>query len=290
MMPTRSNAGGSLAGTFAPVRVSGADANSFLHAQLTCDIQRLAPERAMVGAYLSPKGRVLALLLAVPAGDSTLLLTHPSLVESLVGRLRMFVLRARVIIEPAEDLQVLGEFDAPAAAAGSLDALPVRWHGGRPAIAWPGGCRVVIGNEQREPALDGAWRSRQAQIGMPWVETATSDRHVAQMLNLDRLGAVSFRKGCYPGQEVVARAHYLGAVKRRLHGYWSAVPLKPATGLRDEDDKAVGEVLYSGGVSGSSGFPVLAVVREAAAGSMLRDREREEPLTPMLASGEPNIV
>ena len=250
---------------------SGADTRAFLQSQLTCDVSMLGSERSMMGAYLSPKGRVLGLLLLVAQGEDVLAFMHPNLRDTLINRLRMFVLRSKVRIEPA-DATVTGVIRPASAAEQPLDWSRLATHhaGAAIDIQWAPGRELRIdAPEAADSDLADAWLSADCRDGLPLVTEASSDQHVAQMLNLDRLQAVSFRKGCYPGQEIVARAHYRGQVKRRLHRYLAGAPLPPGAKLLDEAGSGVGEVLISGPCEAGDGFPLLAVVRDDRAAETL---------------------
>ncbi len=272
-----------LSDLWSAIRVVGSDARQFLHSQLTTDVNELTGDAAALSAYLSPKGRVLGLLLLVPRDDGVLVLTHPSLVDALTRRLRMFVLRAKVTIEPVAEPVVGGlrgvEETAPLGEPLALETLP----GGATSIAWPGERRLVLGAEPSSaPAESNAWLADDIRLGIPIVTEGTSDRHVAQMLELGRLGALSLRKGCYPGQEIVARAHYLGKVKRRLARFRLSRPLAPGTPLTLEAS-TVGEILMSAQAP-ESDAEALAVVAEGALNALLRDPDGE-PCEPLGAFG-----
>ena len=225
-------------GSLAVLRASGADAFSFLQGQLTADVGEVGAAASRLAAWCSPKGRVLATfrLLAEPAGGGYLLVCERWFVAKLLARLRMFILRTDVRVD-----DVSGEIGV-AGVAGTR-ALPDR------AAAWaqtaevddatafgeiviarvPGRHRrfVVAGphvsiaslaapREGRvQRADDGAWHLADICAGVARITEDTSDAFLPQMLNLDRLRAVSFEKGCYVGQEIVARAQHLGRIKRR---------------------------------------------------------------------------
>lgn len=232
----------------AVLRISGDDAADFLHAQLSNDISGLGEHEARLAAYCNPKGRMLASLVlwreTPEAGSALLALVKADATEALLKRLRMFVLRAKVTIEattlrvygaslsaaaaarpvpPAADGEslVLGAgtvwqlrrqdrqafISAPAAANG-----PARWwvidapHDKAATLA------ESLGLEMRNAA---AWRTQDIEAGLGWVEQSNLELFIPQSLNYDLNGGVSFTKGCYPGQEIVARAHFRGTVKRR---------------------------------------------------------------------------
>jgi len=213
----------------AVICIEGADARAFLHGQLTQDIQNLPFGQACLAGYCTAKGRLLATGVIWQAGEAStwLALVRADLADALVKRLGMFVLRANVRITRSS-LKVWG-LGLPTQATDATDAV---WQVTQHANAWriiaPGAqvdglerCWYVADSGQSPPgcmqsAWAGRWRVLDIQVGLPWVQAATQERFIPQTLNLDLMGGVSFSKGCYPGQEVVARSHYRGTLKRRM--------------------------------------------------------------------------
>ncbi|MDX1512615.1 MAG: folate-binding protein [Gammaproteobacteria bacterium] len=219
------------------VSVSGEDAKSFLQGQLSCDMNRLDPGRSLPGAWCSPKGRVLTVLQVVSRGEAILLQMQRDRLEETLSRLGLYVLRARVRLENASGrfvrIGLCGE-DAAALLGAAFGDPPVEADavvegGGATMLRLRGpGPRFEVLFEDVDAARD-FW-SRATQTMTPvgaesWdlldilagVPTAiTADEYLPQMLNLDQIGAVSFTKGCYVGQEIIARAQHLGRVKRRM--------------------------------------------------------------------------
>jgi len=186
-------------------QVSGADAGTFLHAQLAASTTGLKTGECTFAAYCNAKGQVIALLLVCRSGDDWLISIESSLAEPVMERLRKYVLRADVKIRLPEELKALGQ---DAGAAGETGAtffvppgFPFAYHFAQSA--------------ENPPASISAWRYRELAHGVSWLQQETSERFLPQMLGLDALGAVSFNKGCYPGQEIIARTRYLGKLKRR---------------------------------------------------------------------------
>ncbi|WP_354695618.1 CAF17-like 4Fe-4S cluster assembly/insertion protein YgfZ [Elongatibacter sediminis] len=182
-------------------RVRGPDAATFLHGQMAADLENLDEGDATFSAYCSPRGQVIAMLLIQRTGNDWLLAGHSELMEPVIERLRRFVLRADVQFE---------------AETGSLAGVPKP--GKARGTVTPGGTGLhyVFGNNSAaapETAVSD-WRWRELEQGVSWLGPASSERFIPQMIGLDRIGAVSFSKGCFPGQEVIARARYLGKVKR----------------------------------------------------------------------------
>jgi len=191
------------------LRFSGPDARRFLQGQLSNDLDRLQPGAPLLAGLHNPQGRVVALLrlLPAPADTDVLAILPGELLERVSALLRRFVLRAKVTVSNVTaDWQVLG---VPAASGAHRFALAEG--AGDPALV----ARASSG--AGESALE--WAALQVAAGVPEVYAATSGEFVAQMLNLDCLEAISWTKGCYTGQEIIARAHYRGQVKRRMRRY-----------------------------------------------------------------------
>ena len=195
--------------------VTGADARAFLHAQLTNDIEHLSAERWALAGWCSAKGRLLASLLVIPSPQGFLLQLARDLAMPVAKRLSMFVLRSKVKIADESDAWVqFGVWDA------DWEARDVAWRG-NVATVRVGDRRflqLAPAGELNDPASAGEaeWTLQEIRAGRPLITSATQDRFVPQMVNFEELGGLDFRKGCYPGQEIVARAQYRGQVKRRM--------------------------------------------------------------------------
>ena len=241
---------------WALLRVTGDDAVAFLHGQLSSDVQSLRPGAGQYWSYNSPKGRTLAngalWRAAAPARDGIALLVAGDLAESIRKRLSMFVLRAKVSLELQGSgsglIGIAGDGAADAArAAFGISLSPgaaVAFGDDAQAFMLPDGRIVVAARPGEFPVLHAAlarhapwvgndeWRRFGIAAGVPWIVAATSDLFVPQTANLDVLGAISFTKGCYPGQEIVARMQYLGRLKERLFAFHAdALEAAPATRL-----------------------------------------------------------
>jgi folate-binding protein YgfZ len=218
------------------LRAHGPHAVTFLQGQLSNDIARLTAERSLLAGYHNPQGRVIALLrLVQQAPEDVLALLPRELLGVVLQRLGKFVLRAKVRLSDESSHWTIGGLIG-AATDRSSATLPaatddaVRADGStvvcvaqQPQPRW-----LVIAPHDAPPLLTGCvpapqavWQQQAIASGEPQVYAATSEEFVAQMLNLDALGAISFEKGCYTGQEVIARAHYRGRVKRRMQRFSS---------------------------------------------------------------------
>ncbi len=212
------------------VRVQGADATSFLQGQLSNDLTRLSPERSLLAGYHNPQGRTIALVRLLWVGAEDFIAVLPrELTSVLATRLAKFVLRAKVkIMDQSSAWRALGVIGAESAtealaAVGSATAIAHARVGSSPA-RW----LIVAPAESAVDAMTNGdrdrWHRLDIESGQAQVFAATSEEFVAQMLNLDALDAISFEKGCYTGQEVIARAHYRGRVKRRLQRFVTGAP------------------------------------------------------------------
>ena len=243
------------------LRFTGADAITFLQGQVSNDTQPLAGGTPVLAAYSTPQGRVVAVLRLLPHSGGILAVLPRELVQSTLERLRKYVMRSKVKIEnvsetftvvglhrneastlpdlplpdathayverngvgvaqvgrDAERLWVVGEASGLTAAGLSLTAGPASAQGAQPTA----------------DAAENAWRLADIRAGLPQVYAATQEQFVAQMLNLDLIDGISFTKGCYTGQEIIARTQHLGRIKRRLF----------RIGLPEGGDFAVGQSL-----------------------------------------------
>ncbi len=207
---------------YSTIVVSGADAEDFLQRQLTADLRQLDRTASQRSAWCNPKGRVICIMTVQKKDDAYLLTLPTELAEHVVQRLTTFRFRAKV------------EFDTRPASAGDL-------------------------------GLDGdydEWRLARLHAGIPEVFGAQSEQFTPHMLNLDQLGAVSLDKGCYTGQEIIARTEHRGTSKRRLHRFESFAPVSPGDKI-SEGDRNIGEVVNA------IGCDILAVVPVDKAGELL---------------------
>lgn len=217
--------------------IRGVDAARFLQGQLSADVEKLAVGASTLAGFHNPQGRVIALLAVLRTTAEEFLAVLPrELATPVSQRLGKYVLRARVRI---------GDESSRWRVSGVALAAP-----GTPTLAW-GNRRLALRPVEGEAAASGdtgpdvaalaAWQRADVEAGLPQVYAATSESFVAQMLNLDLLGGIAFDKGCYTGQEVIARAHYRGRVKRRLQRWRNtgAVALRPGDAARGPDGRAL---------------------------------------------------
>jgi folate-binding protein YgfZ len=243
------------------LRIAGADTERFLQGQLSNDMQQLPSGRTQLAGYHNPQGRVIAVLQLVRAASDAVLAVLPrELAASVAQRLAKFTLRAKVKIEDLSAEWRVDGLIGQAEPSGADQGLLVQL--GADAERSLHIHRADEGERARGERR--RWRQLAIERGEPQVYAATSEEFVAQMLNLDVLGAVAFDKGCYTGQEVIARAHYRGRVKRRMQRFrtTSAQELSPGTAGRLTDGRAFKIVDAVGTEDGASEF--LAVVASGA--------------------------
>jgi hypothetical protein len=219
---------------FGLLRFAGPDNMSFLQGQLSNDTNRLAAGAPLLAAYSTPQGRVVAILHLLPHSSGVMAILPREIVLPTVERLRKYVLRAKVRIEDVSDqFAVFGRNGVDACPADGLpapdaahayverDGIGVsrlgsnrHWVVGTPQDLEAHG---TLRQPKEEPGLEHAWRLADIRAGLPQIYAATREMFVAQMLNLDLIDGISFTKGCFTGQEIVARTQHLGRIKRRLH-------------------------------------------------------------------------
>jgi folate-binding protein YgfZ len=246
--------------------VTGDDAAAFLHAQFTNDVQSLALGDAQWNGWCSAKGRLLATFLLLRRAEGFLLMLPAEIAAPVAKRLGMFVLRSKVKIEDVSALLVRIGIAGPGAAAlvaGHWGMTPQpmrsidkdgatcvalgedRFVAFVPAVAAPS-FRDLFSNRWERAGAD-AWEWTSIQAGVPTIVAATQEAFVPQMANFELVGGVSFKKGCYPGQEIIARTQYRGSLKRRMALAHVAGAERPLPG----------QSVYSGAFAGQSAGTIV---------------------------------
>ena len=258
------------------LRICGEDAATFLQGQVTHDTRLLAGGRTLLAACNTPQGRVIALLRLRRAGDAVYALLPIDLLERVATHLRRFVLRAKVSVQIADDLQPVWMSAIPE--AGSTGIISFDYGADRRVVATPGAPPGAISGSSPAkslPGIEDEWWSADISAGLPQVFRASSEAFVPQMLNLDLLDGISFSKGCYTGQEIVARTQHLGRIKRRTFRYLlpnGPLPA-PLAGLTLDGAK-VAEVVVS--ARRADRVELLAVTSLEARGRTLRTEDGRE--------------
>ena len=268
------------------LRFTGDDAEAFLQGQLSCDVEQVGLRSSSYGAFCSPKGRMIAnfLLLRDDAGFAMVL--SRDLVPVVQKQIAKFVLRSKVKVSDASQAVVLagaagaqaervlaGLFPELPQGPGEVRSLPgagaiVRLKDGRLLLALDTARApsVLLGHESDlAPADAGVWRWLDIRSGLPLVTAATQDQFIPQMANLELIGGVSFEKGCYTGQEVVARTQHLGKVKRRM--FLANVPAQAAAGdatYSDDLGEQASGMVMNAEASPGGGYDLLTVAHAAS--------------------------
>lgn len=238
---------------FVLLHLEGADAASFFQGYGTCDTRRLDGTQALEGALCNRQGQVLAAFLTWGTADALTLRLHTTLVEPVRAFLEPYLRFAKSTLR-------IGEAQGLALTPATPSALPTLTPGtmarAGEGLTWvqpPAGDRELWGEatslaqwceaEGVEPGPETPWRARTLAAGRLPFTAAHSEQDVPQGFNLDRVGAVDFKKGCYLGQEIVARLHYRGQPKRRLYRGESVAPQSEGEAVRDQSGRALGTVL-----------------------------------------------
>jgi len=271
------------------IEATGEDAKAFLHSQFTSDINHLPENLAQHAGWCTAKGRMQASFLAWRQGERYLLALSADLQEATQKRLQMFVLRSKVKLASLTDSTIMLGLAGPQAEEALADAaLPcpadamataisegvtvIRLDQNRFIIAAPESAMAALWQKlsiKARPAGLPVWRWLDVQAAFPLVTLATKEEFVPQMADFEKIGGVSFHKGCYPGQEVVARTQYLGKVKRHLFRLTSQHALKAGDVLHSPDnpDQSCGTVMAVA-PSPAGGYEALAVVQSNFAGNI----------------------
>lgn len=272
------------------IDVAGVDAGAFLHSQLTSDVKHLGPDAVQHSAWCSAKGRMLASFLVFRSAATYRLQLAADLMAPISKRLQMFVLRSQVTIADRSGReQLIGVSGPQAVIALEKVGLPA------PEMAmtsapFAAGIVVRLDSTRFEIVVDGnaapnlwprllaharpvgtpAWQWLDIRAGVPLITRRTAEEFVPQMADFERLGGVSFHKGCYPGQEIIARTQYLGKVKRHLYRVHAANSLAPGDAIFSPaaPERPCGMVANAAPAPGG-GYDALAVVQEAFAAGTL---------------------
>lgn len=265
------------------IKLTGNDAMTFLQGQLTNDIKALNGSNSQFTGYCTAKGRLLALFFAFSIDDAIYLQLNRALMENIMKRLKMFVLRAKVTISDESQtirigiagknaVQLLAKFfpnvpEHPHTLTRHENTVIMRLPSVTPMFE-------ILTDENQAAKLctanvaestlvaEDAWNWLEIQAGIPDISAETQEAFVPQMVNLDALGGINFKKGCYTGQEIVARTHYLGSVKRRtqLAHIPSEIAPKAGENILDSTQQAIGQIVrVAPAING--GFDVLAECR-----------------------------
>jgi len=243
---------------FPVFRCFGDDAEAFLQSQFTSDISAISDGGWALSGYCSPKGRLLAVFFICRREDEFLISTHGSLADNVIGRLRMYVMRADVSFESLtgrhlafHDKRARGE-DVLYRHSGSFcpqNLLEVS---------------IIDAVSVEEPASASSFQALCIELGLPIISAPLSEALIPQSVNLDLVDGVSFKKGCYPGQEIVARVRYRGRPKQRMIRALGEHTGRPEPGAQIRVETATsgrdGVVICAGTADTPGGMQLLAAV------------------------------
>jgi folate-binding protein YgfZ len=286
------------------IAVEGADAASFLHAQLTNDVAHLDTRRLQLNGYCSAKGRLYAVFNNWRDADAIYLQLPREILPAVMRRLSMFVLRAKAKLRDASgewaNMAVIGPgssaalariaaelpdagSSAPLADGGRVARIPVSPQVGERFLLLaraPVSTELLDALAALKKVPSGVYWWTQVDAAIPSVFAATSEKFVPQMINLEVLGGVNFRKGCYPGQEVVARSQYLGKLRRRMQiGHTDAVACAGADVYVAHEEAPIGTIVMAASAPQGGMDVLFECPAERAVGALHLDSSSGPALT-----------
>ncbi|MBV1916027.1 MAG: folate-binding protein [Pseudomonadales bacterium] len=268
------------------IAVNGPDAKKFLQGQLTCNLDDIDQQQSSIGALCTYQGKTICSFRILLDQGTYYLLLHASLTEPVMAYLKKYIAFSKAkmtdasdqlvligcwgeqidpLLEAQLDLQPLSQNEIRSAALGlviPVDKNPLRFI-----------CMGNIENSQKlwnklaincEKVPSPNWQLMNIRSGMPEISISTTEQFIPQMLNLDLIGGISFKKGCYTGQEIVARSHYLGKQKRRLLRLQTLASITPAPGMEifvDGKPQSVGTVINTAPSADENSYEILAVMK-----------------------------
>ena len=247
--------------TYAALEVSGEDASTFLQGQLTNDIHQVSDQRAIYSGFCNPKGRLIGFFIIIKFNESYLLILPRSILENIHKKLSMYILRSKVKLTMQDEaIQIYGLLDKnknsnnEALSKNHLDVInsnechmiKLQGVGRFMLVGIKDACQTLI-HENPELLVNqdiNLWKQEEILSGSPNIYPATQEAFIPQSLNLDLMDAVNFKKGCYTGQEIVARTHYLGKPKRRMFIAKAQAALNSSIGNPiDFNGQAIGHIV-----------------------------------------------
>jgi len=283
------------------IKVTGDDATDFLQNQLTNDIKRVTESKAQLSAWCNPKGRTIATFIIHKRQDTYYLTLSADLMEYVLKRLSMYVMRSKVVLEdvtesivhfgftgsPALETVELGSDDYAATIDGELSIITIPGTTPRYEVIGEMEDATRLWKQLREhatPVNNEAWTYLNIANGLPVVTQASQEAWIPQMLNLQIIDGVSFKKGCFPGQEIVARLKYLGKNKRRAFRLEIDTDSIPSVGelIMAEGESAEAGKVLNAAFNPDGKVEVLAVLKIAMADKPLTLGDAEGPTAKVL--------
>lgn len=281
---------------FASIAVTGEDAAKFLQGQLTCNINDITETKSSIAAFCNPKGRVISTLLIIKTQAGFLLLLPSSLQDKVLKKLQMYVLRSKVQLSDQSNLQTIKGLYSPNpisnislpsddfACSSSENFICIKLPSENP--------RHILIAESEQPislkleslrlgSVDG-WRFQDISAGIPWFEIDKTEQFIPQMINIDHLGGISFNKGCYTGQEIVARTHFLGKAKRKLFMAESQCEIQDNGDLFVKDaitQEKIGDVLAYQTLENTCRLLLVLQTFDAETKNLILNTRQQTPIT-----------
>lgn len=280
---------------FGLISVSGEDATHFLQSQFSNDVMQVTTAHSQLSSYCTPKGRILASFRLFADHEHYFMQMPRTLIEQTLKRLRMYVLRSKVELNDVSDdcariglagpdatelAATLGEVPTEIDGISQIDGITLLRMPGEPArYEAIGKIEAMIeiwrklADKARPVGADG-WTQLNIRAGIPVIQPETIDSFVPQMVNMHAIDGVSFKKGCYPGQEIVARMQYLGKLKRRMYRAHVDTVEKAGAGgelfSAGDNKQSIGKIIEAA-PSAQGGYDLLAVIQiaELAKGDVL---------------------
>lgn len=254
-------------------KVNGADAERFLQGQISCDLAQLSEGEWSYGTANTPKGRIYWLFVIARIKGEFWIRVHNDIVQQGFDTLSKYKVFFKCEMQKLEDFEVIGELSENGPFISDTQTVETT-EVGTLALSFKGNTQRreiwrPLSNDATDSALLPAWYEADCKAGIPEIYQSTIDTFILQQLNLHELGAVSFKKGCYTGQEIIARMKFLGKLKKQMYYFESDSPLalKAGQALYNTDGKKIGELVRSqqndGGTSGLAVCSIADIEQEA---------------------------
>lgn len=275
------------------IRITGEDAAHFLQGQLTCNVNELNEGNSFFAAFCNAKGRALTTLLIFRQGDEFLLILPVALREKVQKKLQMYVLRSKVQLHDATDELCITGLSLSKEQASKADFPVENFARKDNFIKLPDSRYLIIDNPENsikhwnfwrdngiEPQGSKLWHYLDISSGIAWLNEDSSEEYIPQMLNIDKLGGISFNKGCYTGQEVIARTHYLGKAKRAMFVFECTADIDiGGNNVVDEQGETVGKVIDTASFGDMQRLLVVMQTAASESASLKLGNASQNPIT-----------
>lgn len=267
---------------FGFLAVTGKDAMSFLQGYATCNLEHLSGDRAGLGAICNLQGRMVVSFRIIRLNDGLLLRIHRDLVDKTLSFLGKYIVFSKAELSDMSEIYtcygVIGE--VPGIQLPQINDLATK-DGSRVVRVSDTGPRFEIWAQQALENTDSrsrvqTWQEAEINDGFAWVDATSSEEHIPQMFNYHNIGGIDFEKGCYLGQEIIARLEFRGKLKRKLHRGEAGSPVSSGDTLVSDAGKPLGTIVNV--AHADSGYPILAVLQNAGGDEIQVNLENGEPI------------